>query len=428
MSAGLEKAIRGAVWITAASMSLTVSGVVFWVAAAALAGKWGLGSTAYEVGAANTAAALLNLGLAQYTLRFVKSERGKALATALLASLLLGASAAAVLYKLGMQWAPLIALATLVGHVATGALIAVDAAKAYFVAAALASAAKVGLLAALPPAAAFASSTAIFATFAVGYAVRKVGLSKPSDWRTFLAAGVSNYMNNFSISLATSLGVVVVAATGNVEQAGLLYLVATATMALATISTAMATASVPVMVEKGVSLVEKGARIATALNTPIAVAAAGLSPTLMTLLGRQYAADYPALLAATPSVVLITAVALATARYNVEKRWASLAVLGLLSTISVATSTALLAGYGVTGPGLALSAGLLPPFLLYLRDLPKRPFLVSLAAVAVLGPLALYTGPAGTAAAILASVAVIHLSGIFKTHEYLALAKTVLGR
>jgi len=57
VTADLDKAVRSAVWITAASLAATVSGVFFWAAAAALAGKEGLGAAAYEIAAANTAAA-----------------------------------------------------------------------------------------------------------------------------------------------------------------------------------------------------------------------------------------------------------------------------------------------------------------------------------------------------------------------------------
>jgi len=293
VTTALEKAVKNAGWITAASITSTASGLVFW-AAAALTGKTGLGA-AYEIATANTVATLLNLGLMQYTLRFVKTERGRALATALLAAALLGVAGAATLYLVGMRWAAVIAFSALLATPSTGALIAVDASMAYFAIAAVASAAKVGLLALLPPAVAFVAATATTALLSTAYAVGKVGLGRPGDWGAFFAAGISNYMFNFSFSLATSLGVVVAGSLGRVEEAGLLYLVATAAMALAAVSTALATASIPVMVEGGTSLAEKGARIAVGVNTPIAVAAAGFSPILMTLLGKQYAADYSAL-------------------------------------------------------------------------------------------------------------------------------------
>ncbi len=428
MTADLDKAVKSAVWITAASLAATASGVFFWAAAAALAGKEGLGAAAYEIAAANTAATLLNLGLQQYTLRFVKTERGKALAAALLAAALLAAVGAAALYAAGMRWAPLIAASTLLTAPSTGALIAAGASKAYFAATAAASAAKIGLLAAMPPAAAFAAATAVTAVLTTAYALRRVGLGRPGGWHTFLAAGVSNYALNFSFSLATSLGVVVAGAVGGVGQAGVLYLVATAAMALAAVSTAMATASMPVMVEGGTSLAEKGARIAAGVNTPIAVAASGLSPLLMALLGRQYEADYPALAAAAPAVVMLAAVSLATAVYNVERRWGSVAAVGLAGTASTATAVALVGGMGPAGPGLAITLGLVPPFLLSLRAVPRKPFLASLVAVAALGPAALYTGPFGTAAAVLASIAAMHLAGIFKAGDYAALAKTALKR
>jgi hypothetical protein len=83
---------------------------------------------------------------------------------------------------------------------------------------------------------------------------------------------------------------------------------------------------------------------------------------------------------------------------------------------------------GPAGPGLAITLGLVPPFLLSLRAVPRKPFLASLAAVAALGPAALYTGPLGTAAAVLASIAAMHLAGVFKAGDYAALAKTALKR
>jgi len=355
VTADLDKAVRSAVWITAASLAATVSGVFFWAAAAALAGKEGLGAAAYEIAAANTAAALLNLGLQQYTLRFVKTERGKALATALLAAALLAAAGAAALYAAGMRWAPLIAASSLLSAPSTGALIAADASQAYFVSTAVASAAKIGLLAAMPPAAAFAAATAITAVLTTAYALWRVGLDRPGDWGTFLAAGASNYALNFSFSLATSLGVVIAGTVGGVEQVGVLYLVATAAMALA-------------------------------------------------------------------------AASLATAVYNVERRWGSIAAVGLAGTASTAVAVALVGEVGPAGPGLAITLGLVPPFLLSLRAVPRKPFLASLAAVAALGPAALYSGPLGTAAAVLASVAAMHLAGVFKAGDYAALARAVLRR
>ena len=114
---------------------------------------------------------------------------------------------------------------------------------------------------------------------------------------------------------------------------------------------------------------------------------------------------------------------LATAVYNVERRWGSIAAVGLAGTASTAAAVALVGGMGPAGPGLAITLGLTPPFLLSLRAVHRKPFLASLAAIA-----ALYTGPLGTAAAVLASIAAMHLADVFKASDYAALAKAALKR
>jgi len=119
---------------------------------------------------------------------------------------------------------------------------------------------------------------------------------------------------------------------------------------------------------------------------------------------------------------------LATAVYNVERRWGSIALIGVVGTVSTVAAVGLLAELRPAGPGIAITLGLLPPFLLSLRDLPRKPFLASLVTVLTLGPAALYGGLLGAAAALLASLVAIHIAGVFKIGEYVALAKAVLGR
>ncbi|ACB39411.1 hypothetical protein [Pyrobaculum neutrophilum] len=418
----MERAVKSAAWITAATAATTLSGLVFWSIAARLGGRAGLGAAAYEVAAANVASALLNIGLQSYTLRFVPERGGSALATAYVAAALLSLAGGGALAALGFDWAPLLLASSLFFGAAAGALVASGSSAGYFYSALVGAVLKLALPFAAPPLFAFTAASLASAVAAGIYAAARVGLSRPGGWGDFLAAGLSNYAVNFSVGFAVSLGVVVAGALGNTGQAGVLYLLAMAVLAASSVAGALAQASVPVMVEGGTSLAERGLRAALGVNVPLAVAAAGASPLLMSLLGREYAGEAASLAAAMPAVVELTAVSMASAVYNVERRWGDLAVLGAVGSASVATASALLP------PGIALTAGFLPPFLLSLRSLPRRPLAGGLVLTAALAPLAYLLGPVGGLAAAAGAVAVLHISGLFRVGDYARLVKMVLSK
>ncbi|ABL87319.1 conserved hypothetical protein [Pyrobaculum islandicum DSM 4184] len=418
----MERAVKSAAWITAATVVTTVSGLVFWSLAARLGGRAGLGAAAYEVAAANVASALLNIGLQSYTLRFVSDRGGSALATAYTAAALLSLAGGAALAALGFDWAPLLLASSLFFAASAGALIASGFSAGYFYSALTGAVLKLALPFFAAPLFAFTVASIASAAVAGVYAARRVGLSKPGGWGDFLAAGLSNYAVNFSVSFAVSLGVVIAGALGNTGQAGVLYLLAMAVLAASSVAGALAQASVPVMVEGGTSLAERGVRIAVGINVPLAIAAAGASYVLMSLLGREYVEDAPSLAAAMPAVVELSAISMASAIYNVEKRWLDLAILGVVGSASVAVSSALLP------PGVALAVGFIPPFLISLRAVPQAPLLIGLGLTVVFTPVAYISGVLGGLLAAAGAASVLHVLGVFNVKDYIRLAKIVLSR
>lgn len=422
----MEKAVKSAAWITAASIATTLSGLVFWSVTAKLAGKAGLGAASFEVSVANTAAALLNIGLGNYALRFVPLRGGRALSTSLAAAALLSLAGGLTIAALGFKWAPIILASSLLSAPAMGALIASSAPASYFAAALAGSLLKLVLPFLLKPTPAFAAASVATAAVALAYAVRRVGLGPPSGWRELLAAGLSNYSVNFSVTFAVSLGVVVAGAMGHLPEAGVLYVVSMAVLAASAVSGALATASIPIMLEGGTGLSEKGIRAALGVNVPLAVAAGGASTLLMSLLGGEYVSDASSLAAAMPAIVELAAVSMASAIYNVEGKWGRLAELGLVSSASVALSTALLGGYQGPWLGLSLTIGFLPSFLLSLRVLPKRPLALGLLLVSALVPPAYLLGLPGALLGAAASIALLHATGVFRAEDYVALLKLLL--
>lgn len=418
----MERAIKAAFWITMATLLNTTSGIIFWALVASRGGKLELGQTAFEVSMSYTVATLLNLGLYQYTLRFIPSLGKRAYATALSAAILLGALGASALLLAGFKWAPLIVISSLLNYASMGALIATWAAKAYFAATSL-SIAKLLLLPLLSPTAAFAIASLLSSLYATIESIRKVGISRPGEFGEFLKAALSNYLLNFSTSFAISLGTTIAGSLGNIAEAGLIYLISMAVTATASLSAALASTAVPAMVKDGVAISYGAMRLALGLTVPSAVAAGSLSPILMQLLGGEYVNDYPALAAATPAIVMQTAIQFSTSIYNVEKKWIQITEIGLVATVSILLSIIFLAPINAVGPGLVLTTSLLPATLLSLRVLPAFHFITGLAIVATLVPVEIFLGPTSLPVTIIISLILLHFTNIYKLDEYIKLVK-----
>ncbi|MGC9119248.1 MAG: lipopolysaccharide biosynthesis protein [Thermoproteus sp.] len=418
----MERVVGSAAWMTGASVVSSVGGLIFWAVVARVLGPQGLGEVAAAVSLANVASAILNLGFQQYVLRFLPTEGPPAFWAGLLASSGAGAAAAGALAALGHPWSGLLAFLSLASSAAFGGLIAVGRARLYFASIATGAALKIALAALkLSPLPVLALSSALSFAAALAGVAPALGWSRPSGWGDLLAAATANYPLNFSASFGVSLGVLLVRSVAGPEPAGVFYLLSMAVMAVGSVSTALSASSIPVMAVGGTGLAERGARIAVGVNLPLVVAAAGASRLLLSLLGPGYQPYSLPLAFALPAAVGFAATSLASAVYNVEKRWLRLGGLGLLSTASFTASSLAVPHLGV---GLALLLGSIPPAVVGARDVSPMPFAVGLAAAAVFSPLAALWPPASPLA-VAASLAILHATGVFRLREYLEVARLV---
>lgn len=420
---GVERVLGSAVWITAGGVVMSVAGLVFWGVVARVLGPVGLGEVASAVSLANVASALLNLGFQQFVLRFVPSAGGSAFWAGFLGSAAVGVAAFSALGLVGSFWSGVLAFLFLTSGAALGGLIALGRARLYFAAVSLGAVLKV-VLAALrfPPMLVFVGTSALSLAVALLGVVSVVGWSRPAGWRSLLASAVANYPLNFSASFGVSVGVLLVRWVAGAEVAGVFYLLSTAVLAVGSVSGALATSSIPVMAAGGTGLVGRGARIAVGVNVPLVVGAGGASHFLLSILGRGYVGYGLDLALALPAAVGLAAVSLASALYNVEGRWLKLGGLGLLSAASVTAASLAVPHIGV-GPAVLLGA--LPPALVGGRDVGLWPFVVGLGVSAVLSPVAALW-IAAAPAAVGASVALLHVSGVFRLGEYRDVARLVL--
>ncbi|MGK0550488.1 MAG: hypothetical protein ABWU84_12845, partial [Pyrobaculum sp.] len=216
-------------WMWLGGLVLTLGGFAFWVVVAGVYGARGVGSVAAEVSLGGLLSAFLNLGFAQFALREIPSMGGSALSAALAASSAAGLLAFAVGWALGHLYGGLYAFLTLVANTALMSLVAAGLPRLYFAAVAAQGALKLALVAAgVPPLPAILTSVVASIAAALAPLLLRVGLGRPGGWGLLWRAGVSNYWNNFSISFAISLGVVLAQRTAGDAAAGAYYLAAMA--------------------------------------------------------------------------------------------------------------------------------------------------------------------------------------------------------
>ena len=407
-------------------MVLTLGGFAFWVVVAGVYGARGVGSVAAEVSLGGLLSAFLNLGFAQFALREVPSMGGSALSAALAASSAAGLLALAASWALGHPYGGLYAFLTLVANTALMSLVAAGLPRLYFAAVAAQGALKLALVASgVPPLPAILTSVVASIAVALAPLLLRVGLGRPGGWGLLWRAGVSNYWNNFSISFAISLGVVLAQRTAGDAAAGAYYLAAMAALAAGSLAGALGNASIPAMVETRRDISSGGLRVALGVTVPLVVAAAGLSPVLVGVLNEELYPFYPSISAGLVSAVALTVISMASARYNVAGRWRSLALMGLVSTMALAASTALLSSALPWGPGLALVLGFLPGALLGANDVGLFPSLAGLAVSAALSAIAVFAGPLWALPLAVLSLLALHLLNVVKVGDLIAVARSL---
>jgi len=426
-SEGVERALSGAVWLTAYSLLNAFSGFAFWAVAAARFGAVGVGEAAAEVGLAGIAAALLNFGFLQHALREVSLRGASAFWAGFLASLLLGCAGALALVPLGGRWAPLLVPLSLASRPVLGALVAAGAYRSAFAFQAAGSLAKLLLaLLGFPPLPAVFFSAFVSLSLGLGLAALKLGFARPEGWRGVFVVAAGNYLLNFSTGFAASLGVVLVESVAGPGEAGLFYLITMTILAASSFSSSLASSSIPVMVSSGAGLVEEEGRVATGLTSLAAVLASSLSPWFFSLLGKGFSGGPLALAVAAPAAVETAVISVASARFNAEGKWRELATLGLVNSLSLAVASTLFPRFlPGAGSGLALSLGLLPACLFVLHLVGHRAAL-ALPLSASFSLFGFLLGPLLSLFLTFLLLLSLHGLGVLKLGEVFRLARSVL--
>lgn len=435
---GVLRVVTEGAWIGLSGLAGLAGGFLFWFIAGGLLppSEIGYATTAFSV--AGLAAGLLNMGLGVAVMREASVSGRESYSTSLAMASALGVAAMAATYfspslypGLGyyMPVASVAAFLSLVNLVSTSALIAAQRARVFTLVNGLGVVVKIASLVALVRAlpaggglwvlVSITLSLAAMAAASTYYAVRSIGLSRPSlgQAAALVKLGLSNYPAVLA-SLFVSGGIVMLGVlTGDPAGVGSFYIAVMAMLAAGSLPGGVAVALLPALTRaSNPRLGDEALRLALAVAALVALPLAAYPDRVLSLLGGGYLAASPPLSVLAWGVVPLVALQTAYSRANSERDFKRLA------SASAGRLVVLVASMAITVPRL----GPLGAAASYLASVAVSLALITKAREArrIVAPLA------SMAAAVLASKAITWLDWVasLAVLESMALALLVASR
>ena len=371
---GVREAVAGGTWIFLGSLTVSLTGLVFWLVITRLAGAAGVGVASSAISAALVALTLTSAGLNLAVSREVAAHGYEALWASLvvafaaggLAALLTVPLVAALGYGALAPMASALAVLTAMSTAALFSLVGMERFRSYFLAVLAGSLSKLGVgvalaavglgaVAALAGYLAFPAAALLVALAALavggGAALR---LSASSVKRVLLLM-IGNYPYAFSNQLLSMLSVYLFAfLVGEAGATGTLYISLMIALSITAIPNALLGAALPIGVRRGSDPFAESFRIGLALSTPIVVAAAAMPEKVLALVNPEMASGGATLTLLLLSIAPLAALTAAVSRMNKEGDTRRLATLGLLRlALLLALLPPLSRSMGTVGAALA---------------------------------------------------------------------------
>ncbi len=441
MEEHVRDTIAGGTWLFLGNLTLSLSGLVFWLVIASIVGASSIGIASIVVSSSAIAVTLVSAGLNIAVIREVAARGVRASIASLLLALIAGSIAAAISIPLvcGVGYgelsiySSLLALSTTMSIACMFSLIGLERFREYFVAIAAGSVAKlfIGIVLAvigmrmLAPILGYlaypvvASATALcFLAPSIARAAKTGSAPFSSgDLKSVALLALSNYPYVFSNQLLSMLSVYVFAyLVGKPVSTGVLYISLMVALAIAALPNSLLSAALPIGTRRGVDPFSESLRIGLALATPIAVAVIAAPRAVLSLINPELVGGADTLRVLLLSIAPLTALTAAITRLNKEGERRVLAIVGVARLVLlIALLAPLTRAYGALGAATAFLAANTLTLPIALRYLPNAlraiatPWTLHTATMLIS-----YLAPLNelivAAIAVVASIAVLHLT------------------
>jgi len=450
----VEDTIAGGTWIFLSSLTVSLSGFVFWVVVAKLVGAESIGMASMVVSSASIAATLTSAGMNLAVIREFAVKEFQVFTSTLLLAVLAGCLASSISLPLigGLGYSHLatytvsLAFLTVISVPLTSSLIGLERFREYFTAVAAGSIAKLSMgvalallgLGFLAPLIGYIAYplTASITALAILTTLTGMRLAYPSreDLKSLIVLTLSNYPYTISNQLLTMLSVYIFAyLVREAAPTGILYISMMIALAIAAIPNSLLRAALPIGTRRNVDPFSDSLRIGLALATPIVVVVIAAPRTILTLINPELVEGADTLrilmLSTAPLATLIAAIT----KLNKEKNTKTLSIIGVARlALLIALLVPLARTLGTVGTAIAFLVANVLIMPIALRHLPNTGrTIATLWTLHIATATLLYLIPinevVAAIAAIALSIAVMHLTKTTTINELYDTLKTAVN-
>ena len=348
MEKHVEDTVAGGTWIFLGSLAVSLTGFVFWLVVARVAGVESVGIASAVMSSALMASTLVSAGMNIAVIREVASKGARAfIASLTLASVAsMVAASLSILLVHGLGYDHLIPIASLlaVSYVLSipvlYSLIGMERFRSYFTATLAGSIAKLSVgttlaalgLGALAPLLGYLAHPITASLLALTYLTSlQIPRTRPrrEDLRSVAVLTLSNYPFMFSSQLLTMLNIYMYAyLVRETASTGVLYIAMMITLAIMAIPFSFLNAALSVGIRRNVDVYVESLRIGLALTTPVVALVLAMPKTILELINPELISGVNTLrillLSIIPSSTLMTLIT----KLNHEGETLKLTVIG----------------------------------------------------------------------------------------------------
>jgi len=370
----VEDTVAGGTWIFLGSLAISLTGFVFWLVIARVAGVESVGIASATISSALMASTLTSAGMNIAVIREVASRGARAfiasLTLASIASIIAAFLSILLIYGLGYMYlapiASLLAISYVLSIPVLYSLIGMERFRSYFTATLAGSMAKLtaGItlaalgLGALAPLLGYLAHPLTASLLALTYlSSLQIPRTRPrrEELRSIATLALSNYPFVFSTQLLSMLSIYVFAYIAREAiSVGTLYISMMITLAILAIPNSLLNAALPIGTRRNVDLFSDSFRIGLALSTPIIVAVVAAPRTLLQMISPELINGANVLRILLLSITPLTVLTATITKLNKERKTNMLVAMGvLLLSLLVALMIPLTKFFKTEGAALA---------------------------------------------------------------------------
>ena len=451
----VEDAIARGTWIFLGSLAISLTGFVFWLIIARIAGAESVGIASAVVSSSMIAATLVAAGMNVAVVREVAARGVRAFTASLTLASIAGIVASALtipfIHALGYQdlalIASLLAISSTISIALLFSLIGFEKFRSYFLTVLTSSLAKllIGVVLAilgfkiLTPLIGYLSYPIVASIVALILLASSISFrgSKPGreELKSLAVLTFSNYPYMFSNQLLTMLSVYIFAyLVREAVPTGTLYIALMITLAITAIPNSILSAVLPIETRRNTNPFTESFRIGLALATPVIVAVASAPTLILKTINPELAQGASTLMILLLlSIAPLAALTTAITKSNKEGQVKNIVVIGVSRLILLIVLLPPLTGMlGIQGAALAFLTTniLLIPLALRIEPLITKP-LLTLWSIQITLTILLYTTPLNelikAIGALTLTPILMHTTNIFTISELHNTLKTIIS-